>query len=43
MQKGLMTMPSSPKPIIVKAGNHDQKIQNKNSLCVYFKRKLLHF
>ena len=53
MQKGLMTLSSSPKSIIVKVGNqfngyasnftHNQKIQNKNNLCVYFKRKLLHF
>ena len=53
MQKALMALPSSPKSKIIKAGiqlngyvsnfTHDQKIQNKNNLCVYFKRKLLHF
>ena len=52
MQKALMALPSSPKSKIIKAGIQlngyvsnftDQKIQNKNNLCVYFKRKLLHF
>ena len=53
MQKALMALSSSPKSRIIKAGNqcngyvsnftHDQKIQNKNNLCIYFKRKLLHF
>ena len=48
----LMALSSSPKPIIVKAGNqfsgyvsnytHNQKYK-KNNLCVYFNRKLLHF
>ena len=48
-----MALSSSPKSIIVKAGKqfngyvsnftHNQKIQNKNNLCVYFKRKLLNF
>ena len=52
MQKALMALPSRPKSKIIKAGHqfngyvsnftHDQKIQNKNNLCVYFKRKLLH-
>ena len=38
---------------IIKAGNrfngyasnftHDQKLQNKSNLCIYFKRKLLNF
>ena len=51
MQKALMAFSSSPKSRIIKAGNqlngyvsnftHDQKIQNKNNLCIYFKRKLL--
>ena len=53
MQKALITLSSNPKSIIVKAGNqfnayesnftHNQKMQNKNKLCVYFKTKLLHF
>ena len=53
MQKVLMALPSSPKSKIIKAGNqfsgyvsnftHGQKIQNKNNICIYFKRKLLHF
>ena len=53
MQKALITLSSSLKSRIVKAGNqfnanvsnftHDQKIQNKNNLCIYFKRKFLHF
>ena len=44
---------SSPKPNIIKTGNqlnghisnftHDQKIKNKNNLCVYFKRTFFHF
>ena len=47
-----MALSSSPKPKIIKTGNQlngyiynftdDQKIQSKNSLRVYFKRKLLH-
>ena len=53
MQKTLMYLSSSPKSRIIKAGNqfsgyvsdfaHDQKIQNKNNLCIYFKITLLHF
>ena len=53
MQKALMALSSSPKSRIIKAGNqfngyvsnftHYQKIQNKNNICIYFKRKLLHF
>ena len=53
MQNTLMAISSSPKSIVVKTGDqfngyvsnfsHNQKIQNKNKLCVYFKRKLLHF
>ena len=52
MKKALMALSSSPKSRII-TGNqfngyvstftHDQKIQNKNNLCIYFKRKLLHF
>ena len=43
----------SPMSVIVKVGNqfngyvsdftHNQKIQNKSNLCVYFKTELLHF
>ena len=53
MQKALMSLSSSPESTILKAGNqlngyvsnftHNQKIQNKNNFCVYFKRNLLHF
>ena len=53
MQKALIALPSSPKSKIIKTGNqlngyvstfnHEQKIQNKNNLFVYFKGKLLHF
>ena len=51
MLKALMVLSSSSKSIIVKAGNqfnvfkftHNQKMQNKNNLCIYFKRKVLHF
>ena len=53
MQKALMALSSSPKSKIIKTRNqlngyasnftHDKKIQNKNNLCVYFKRKLLNF
>ena len=53
MQKTLMALSSSPKSRIIKAGNqfngyvsnftHDQKMQNKNNLCIYFKKRLLHF
>ena len=53
MQKALMALSSSPKSRIIKAGNQfngylsnftqDQKMRNKNNLCIYFKRKLLHF
>ena len=52
MQKALMALQSSLKSIIVKAGNQfsdsvsnftqNQKIQNKNKHCVYFKRKLIY-
>ena len=50
MQKALMALSSSPKSKIVKVGKQlnfyvsnftdDQKLQNKNNLCIYFKRKL---
>ena len=53
VQKALMALSSSPKSKIIKTGNQlngyvsnftrDQKIQNKNNLCIYLKRKLLHF
>ena len=53
MQKALRALSSNPKSIIVKAGNqfngyefnftHNQKMQSKNKLCVYFKTNLLHF
>ena len=53
MQKAVMTFSSSPKSKSIKADNefnsyvsnftHDQNVQNKNNLCVYFKRKLLQF
>ena len=53
IQKALMVLSSSLKLIIVNASNqfngyvsnftYNQKIQNKKNLCVYFKRKLLHF
>ena len=53
MQKALMALSSSPKSKTIKTGNqlngyvsnftHDEKIQNKNNLCAYFKRKLRHF
>ena len=48
-----MDLSSSPKSKTIKPGiqfngyvsnfTHDQKIQNKNNLCVYFKRNLIHF
>ena len=53
MQKALKALPLNSKLINVKPGNyfkgyvsnltHNQKIQNKNNLCVYLKRKILHF
>ena len=53
MQKVLIALSSNPKSTTVKAGNqfngyefnftHNQKMQNKNKLCVYFKTKLPHF
>ena len=53
IHKALMVFSSSLKSTIIKAGNqfsgyvsiftHDQKMQNKNNLCICFKRNLLHF
>ena len=52
MQVVLMALSLSRKSKIIKTGNqlngyvsnftHDQKIPNKNNLCVYFKRRLLY-
>ena len=53
MQKALMALSSRPKSRIIKAGNqlngyvsnftHDQKIQNKNNICIYLKKSYFIF